>query len=856
MVARPQFMYIHESHLDLFWIGDYRFCLERGRHVIKQYIDRCLEHSDESFLLETVVFLEHFLRKHPDYRQAVLKLWHEGRLDVGAAYIDILEHLVLAESQIHNIVRGKRWCLDRLGIDTRLAAHADLPSLAPQMPQIYRKAGIAYYATSRKVFPNGQVWVHVAPDGTTLRIFNHPLHYDFHELRRNAAALNAGRGWQSYLDPDEALKGFPLGKVVLSAGAADQADMECFKLRYGRSAREFVEVYGQSFPEYEFRFGTVSEMMREYEGREDGLPHLTGEIPSVWGMTSVPSSFFQRGRRLEGQLLTAEFLAALQRWYGLEPISAVRDEWFGTLYERLYFLDKDPVPRGAELDELWKMHLFVLDHNFSGNFASQTAFDKRTIQQRALSYAGQMVDHGLACLAGPDTDGTKIVLFNPLNWPRTEPVELELASRVVESGFRLSGGDGQGVTWQAIEDRGTDRAKARVVAIAPVPAAGYAMVAVEPSAGRPLGGGPQVSGDEQRVTIETDALSVAVDRAAAALTGLRDRRTGAEWGSNAVGKLYAVREAAFDVPLGVDESDVLDEEAVHRVDVSAVGPVFARVTITKSILKAHVTQEVTVWQRPVDAVDVTTTVLWHGEPRVQMRLQLPTAASRQDVFYGTPFYGSNWRNVVPGSGPRNPDEMACLEHWHDYRELQLWIHQRRAEGALMISSLHPTYHWGRRGLEAVLMRTTPSCADDRFFWEHAGRCEFAFRFRFAEADVSLAAAARMGQQALCPVVVGAPGGSGLPWLLAGSSLVEIDGPTVVLSAVCPDPDTDGILVRFFEAAGREQTVDVRVRGAVRLEQVDFLGVPTGESQTAGDSMRMRVGPWQIVTLRALRYGPS
>ena len=81
-------------------------------------------------------------------------------------------------------------------------------------------------------------------------------------------------------------------------------------------------------------------------------------------------------------------------------------------------------------------------------------------------------------------------------------------------------------------------------------------------------------------------------------------------------------------------------------------------------------------------------------------------------------------------------------------------------------------------------------------------------------------------------------------------------PPSCLSAVCPDPDTDGILVRFFEAAGREQTVDVRVPGAVRLEQVDFLGVPTGEPQTAGDSMRMRVGPWQIVTLRALRYGPS
>lgn len=60
-MKKPEFQYIHESHLDLFWIGDYRYCLERGRHVIKDYIDRCLEYKDETFMLETVVFLEYFL---------------------------------------------------------------------------------------------------------------------------------------------------------------------------------------------------------------------------------------------------------------------------------------------------------------------------------------------------------------------------------------------------------------------------------------------------------------------------------------------------------------------------------------------------------------------------------------------------------------------------------------------------------------------------------------------------------------------------------------------------------------------------------------------------------------------------
>jgi alpha-mannosidase len=836
-MPRPQFIYVYESHLDLFWIGDYRYCLERGRHVIKQYVDRCVEHQDEAFLLETVVFLEHFLKEHPDYERTVVGLWREGRLDIGAAYVDILEHLVPGEGQIRNIVRGKRWCRERLGIDTRLAAHADLPSLEPQAPQIYARAGVDFYSTSRKVFPNGQVWVHVAPDGTAMRVFSHPVHYDFHELRRNAAALNAGRGWQSYLDPEEALKGFPLGKVVLSAGAADQADMEVFRNRHGRSAKEFVEAYRQEFPDYEFRFGTVSAMLAEYDGREEGLPRLSGEIPSVWGMTSVPSTFFQRGRRLEGQLLTVELLCCIGLRRGWPPVSEARGEWNGTLYERLYYLGKDPIPRGGELDELWKMHLFILDHNFSGNFASQTAFDKRTIQERALSYAEQMVAHGLSCATAPDAGALRAVLFNPLNWARTEPVRLRVPAG---EGFRLVDAAGGPVPHQVM-------AEGEVAVVVSVPPVGIAHVTVEAGADAEAPAGSGVRIDTESICVVTPALEVAVDRSTGALCTWRDAATGANWGSEAVGRIYAMHEDAFDVPLGVDESRRLAEEEVHSVEVLDAGPLCARVRTVKSILNAHVEQTLTVWSPPVNAVDLETMLLWHGQRRVQLRQCLPAAARREDVFYGTPFYGSNWRAVVPGSGPRNPDEMANLEHWHDYRELQLYVHQRRPESALAMASLHPTYHWGRDGLEAVLMRTTPSGADPRFYWEHAGRREYAFRFRFTEADASLAAPARMGQEAMVPIAVYGPG----EFRLAGPAaapFVEIEGGDVILSAVHPDGAASAI-VRFFEAGGAARAVTVRVAEAAALEKVNLLGEPAGE-RVDGAAMTLQVGAHEIVTLRA------
>jgi hypothetical protein len=174
----------------------------------------------------------------------------------------------------------------------------------------------------------------------------------------------------------------------------------------------------------------------------------------------------------------------------------------------------------------------------------------------------------------------------------------------------------------------------------------------------------------------------AVDKRTGAVTSLRDKKAGADWGGARVGRLYAARELGCDVPLNVDESAPLDDETVESVQLSALGPVFAMVTITKSILKAHVTQDIVIWEHGIDAVDMRTTVLWHGQHKVQIRQCLPTAARKEDVFYGTPFYGNNWRGVLPGSGPRNPDEMASRECWDDYRELQLWVHQKRQDSEI------------------------------------------------------------------------------------------------------------------------------------------------------------------------------
>ncbi len=50
------------SHMDLFWIGAARDCLDRGSEIIKAALDLCRAHPDYCFYIETTVFAEHFLK--------------------------------------------------------------------------------------------------------------------------------------------------------------------------------------------------------------------------------------------------------------------------------------------------------------------------------------------------------------------------------------------------------------------------------------------------------------------------------------------------------------------------------------------------------------------------------------------------------------------------------------------------------------------------------------------------------------------------------------------------------------------------------------------------------------------------
>ncbi|WP_223692079.1 glycoside hydrolase family 38 N-terminal domain-containing protein [Leifsonia poae] len=822
----PSVAIIPSSHLDLFWLGDYRNCLRRGDDVIRSYVDRAVESGDETFVIDTAIFAEHFLAEHPEYEGRVRRLIAEGRLEIGAAYIDRWENLVLGESIIRNIQIGRSWAKDRLGIETKLAAHPDLPGLNAQTAQIYSQAGIGYYVTSRKLFQEGRIWRHRAPDGSALTMLTWPWHYVFIPLDGSGldprasgdAFVNSGTS----LSFDDVEGRYPHGVIPVSGSAGDLTTAADFTTRYGKDQREYVGQYRASG--VDVGYAIPATVLAPYLDSDTELPEVTGSLPSVWGVApDEEMRFFHRVRALEELLLDAETASVIGVAAGRPALPESAGAWRGLFAEDAYFAAPDTPPAGKEWEWLWRMHVFTQDHNGGGQDGPLSIFQKKVRHDRARGYALDVLQHAL----GSEGSTQPSVLRTRLGHNASEVVVDAETADALEPWLRSQPAG----SWQSLlDDDGT-----RTIALALDPVTGVGARPLEVDGSRTA---PFTDRNAESVRIGTDSVEVTIDRATGATT-IRDVRSGSDR-VVPLGGAYAVPELGNDVTLATDESGRIDA-VVLGVDLLDAGPIVARAAIRWRLLDVVWTTSVRVWAGS-GRVDVETVVDWPGFERWQIRLPL-AAAPRAQVTHGTPFHASGWLEVPAEQHPLMPDEISA-DDLAAYREVQHWVHVGwpQAEPGLAVLTTHPAFRHDGGTLEAVLLRTAPSCGDPRMAWTNPGRTSWAFTLLATDADWRRADVPELADIAWRePRVVAA----GAPERV---ELLTNEGEPVRLSALFLDGDE--VTARLVNQSDRPATVRLRGR-AVGDSAVltDLDGRPQHTVDAADGALTITLPAWRIQTIR-------
>ncbi len=873
------------SHMDLFWMGAARDCLDRGSEIIKAALDLCRAHPDYCFYIETTVFAEHFLKLHPEDKDCVAELLANGRLEIGASYADRVEHMHGGESILRHHVHAIRWMMTTFGRRPASTCHSDLPGLSPQVPQICSLCGIDFYLRARGPCSVSR-WR--APDGSEV-IYG---------------SFGYGYGRKSADDVEEALAGVDPGlpAVLLRGGYSDleMADanvlavVDELRRRAGGATR--------------FSISSPAAALDRYVRDPDAgakLPVISGEWPFGWGSAAtIEVENFQANIDLERLLLAAEKLAAAARMCGHEVRPpGPRAHWWTSLGRYAREILPVEIPRGEELVEAWKAELFTQDHNYGGFSAARSEFDRRVMLSYASQYVQAIAAASMSDLAAhveaPGALGGRRVLafagiYNPMSWARADVVAVDLPADLRADSVSACLADGRPLRQQ-------QAGGAVAVSVPAVPGLCFLplyFVERPPDPARAEPPSPvfhESPRDWERsfrrwqdalparqdpwilwarrageTVIDTGRFRVSLDEAGGTIGAIHDkglrRQLVDEEGARGFLELLAYEDPGIDVRYSFTGRIARDSETPCRLRMESRGDVSATWLFEGELEHARVEKRITLY-REMPVLDMSVTIYWWGKKGDHVRLCLPFSRSGfEATWYGVPFHAMQWPRMMEGiaddailgMGRARHDEMQAEDRRH-FREVKEWVDVGYSGCGVCVGTRWPTFWIDGSLLEIPLIRCQRSCGDHNHWPLNPGRHTWQFRIAPHEGDWRAGRAYRTGWEFAHPSLVGPvsrPGAAACaPTIPAGgASVFSVEADNAVVSAIKPAYDgSDACVVRLFEAEGRPAQARLGfARDIAEAAEVNLLEEPlaalTADERDAR-TVRVALRPHEIKTVK-------
>ncbi|MFL5717001.1 MAG: alpha-mannosidase [Chloroflexota bacterium] len=793
-VGRSRILHlVGNSHIDPVWLWQWPEGFQEIRATFRSALDRMTEDPDFIFTCDSAAYYAWIEEIEPAMFEEIRARVAEGRWElVGGWWVEPDCNIPSGESFVRQALISQLFFLDRFGKTATVGYNVDPFGHNAMLPQLLRGAGMDSYVFMRpgphEAPLPGPLFRWESPDGSTVLAYRLPHEYcapsedlGYH-LDKSIAQLPPG--WSQMM----AFYG-----VGNHGGGPTRANLESIRRLDGAgSMPRLIHSTPRRF------FDSVDE--------EANIPVVVGDLQHhAIGCYSAHSGIKSWMRRAENGLVSAEAWAAVGR------IAAGR-----------------PYPRD-ELDRAWQGVLFNQFHDTLGGTAIEPAYDDAhdqlgeasaiaaRVQNIAIQSLSQLID------IGDEPGVVPIVVFNPLAWPVQAEVELEYGG--LKPAAALVDELGKDVTFQSVQSYATVSSwRSRLAFETQLPALGYRTLFMRPDHPRPTLSGLSVSG----TTIETPQLRVGVDPT----SGRIDQLVLREHGQDVVDLADPSRGRAV---VMADTSDTWghrrtayrDEIGVFEttsVECIEAGPVRAIVRIESRYGSSLLTEDVVVWATSGE-VELRVILDWH-EREALLKMRIPTPLVATTAAYEIP-YGAIER---PPDGDEEPGQ-----RWIDTSGTVPGVDGRFGVALLNDGKYAFDIHEGQLGVTAV---RSPIYAHHepgvprqgvRYAFQDQGVQRFRLRIvphRGGWADARLTRRAMELNQRPTSLVESRHAGP-LPSTL---SFLSIEPENVVIGAVKLAEDSDDLVIRVVETAGRPSTAQI--------------GLPTLDSTFA-----FEIGPFQIRTFR-------
>jgi alpha-mannosidase len=750
------------------------------------------EYPEYRFVVSQAQHLAWMRDGYPDLWERIKEKVAAGRLEpVGSMWVEADCNVPSGESLVRQIVYGKRFYRDELGVDTEDVWLPDVFGYSAALPQIMRRAGVRWFLTQKLSWNQYNVLPHhtflwEGLDGS--RVFTHFPPSDTYGGQVNARELRFGVS--NFKDHDRATRSFYLFGWGDGGGGPTESMLE--------SARRFADLDG--LPRLTMEGARAFFTAAEADARD----------PAVWvgelylelhrGTYTTQAAVKSGNRRGELALRDAELWGALS----------------GSGYDR------------AEIEQAWKSMLLQQFHDIiPGSGIHWVYEDAARAHAGVLQVAEQTVESATAEIAaGVDTSVCRhpIVMFNSLSHERDGTVMLDAPAQLTVA----VGPDGSRAPVQR-DDQGRAMLRARV------PACGWAVYDLTDGAAAPVDAELAV-GDRHlvnsRLRVELDDRGL--------LTSVLDRTTGREVLSGP-GNLFQLHPDypnfydAWDVDRFYlnQVEDLTDLESIRIVE---EGPVRVALQITRTFGSSRVSQTMSLTAGS-PFLEFDTEVDWQEANRF-LKVAFPVTVRSHRATYEIQ-YGHVERATHANTSWDLARFEVCAHKWADLSE--------PGYGVALLNDCKYGYDIRGNVMRLSLLRapTWPDPVADR------GLHRFTYQLLPHSGDLREAGVVDAGYDlnvALRAVPV-APAVGPRP---RSATLVAVDAPNVVLEVVkLPDGDTpEGALVlRLYESWGRRGPVTVRAPWPIAsATRTDLLEREQENLRVDGDRIGLEVTPFEIVTM--------
>ena len=854
---RWELFVVSGSHFDLGWCGDPAECLAYSDFIIQTAVDAITtDYPDYRFTVEYALFMEHFLKRFPDYEPVVKRLVSEGKLEVCTSAVGCMEQILDGELLIRTIVEGRRYVSDTFGVKPLTAQHTDLPGHAAQIPQILALAGVKYMCGSR-FHPHSVVFNRVAPDGSSVVFSNHGHHYKWGYMLRQGVD-HCIKGLPAQIDEIDRHSPVPQ-MLVAEEHDLDMPDLSIMPV--------IKELNSRDLP-YKLRSATVTEFFESIDP-EAQLPSYTGEAP--YGFYTAPAfepDIYGTARKAENLLAFSEKLSSMRSLHALGAYP------------------------GEEIRDGWKALFYPQDHNFAGRHGAdneEQRLNKAIYAHDTAKAIAHEAKLAIAVNIKHTQDAFPVTVFNPCSWPRTDVIEAKAEFPGLENNaVVVRDSDGTEIPCQILK---ADRARdgrydfsastgsqfTFLFTAEDVPALGYRTFYVSPvespvesPAASSLTGPPTY---QNTLEASTERLANSLFVLGFGKKGLEsvvrrsDGRELMDTGANLFAEPVVFEDRRGDLEEAIEEQrekelwhDVryywhLEKESLTgkkwrasdnavEIEVIEAGPVRATVRVRGLVMDSHFEQTFSIYDK-LDRIDMKTVVDWQGTQNTILTVPMSFALEDSQITYESPFYAVRLEQ----------DEFDNSYRGIGGREVQKWVDISGRDAGVTIATSSGSHLLAGGSVTPILLKSSYSTGEAYHLMSNRGTWEFEHRIVPHSGNWRASKTYRHGWEHASPMLDAhfhsplhtVPNSKQLPDV---DSLLEVLADNVVVTTVKQSDYSQYLILRLFEAEGTANpNVGIRFSRVPRaVRKVNVLEEPIEDIEIAGDTIRFALRRWEVATL--------